>query len=98
DLEAGAAGPSLQDLNRFVVRIVDDDHLVLGVLELCERVQQALDDALLVVGGDVHRYERVVAELDVIDVAVAAAIDSLRSGAVGLDAVAVPRTRADERG
>ncbi len=70
DLEAGLCGPALQDPDRFVGRVVDDDHLVLGVLEVRERGQQSLDDALLVVGGDVDRHERVIAEVYVVAVAV----------------------------
>ena len=71
DLELRPADPLLQDLHRLVGRVVDQHDLIRRVLELVERVQQSLNDAFLVVGGDVHRDERVVAEVDVIAVAVA---------------------------
>ena len=74
DLEPRPAGPLLQDLHRLVGRVVHDDHLVLGVVELIQRLQQALDHPLLVVRSDLDRDERVIPELDVIAVPIANAV------------------------
>ena len=95
DLEARPVPPALQDFQRLVGGVVDDDDLVFGVFEMREGGQQALDDALFVVRGDVDRYERVIAEVDV--VAVAIAVDTVQRLAVCLGgAVAVARRRSDQ--
>ena len=82
ELELRPAQPLLEDLDRFIVRVVDHDHLVGRVVELVERSQETLDDTLFVVGGDVHRHERLIAEVDVVAVSI-----SVSSSVV---AVAVP--------
>ncbi len=54
DLELRPPQPPLEDLHGLVVGVVDQDHLVGGVFELIERLEQPFDDALLVISGDVH--------------------------------------------
>ena len=63
------AGPPLRHVGGAVGRVVDQDHLVVRVLELLAGLEQAPDHGLLVVGGDLDRYERVVAQVEVAGVA-----------------------------
>ncbi len=82
DLETRPVHPALKQLHRFVGGVVDHHHLVFRVVELVETGEQALDDSLLVVGRDVDRHERVVAEIDVVAVAIAVAraVDPAQAG------------------
>src|SRR5205085_12007538 len=70
DLEALPALPAGQDLRGLVGGVVDQDHLVVGVLKSAAGLQQPLDHPLFVVAGDLDRYEGLVAELEAVAVPV----------------------------
>src|ERR1700693_5956887 len=93
DLEARLVSPLLENLHRLIGRVIDEDDLVRGILEPLQRVEEALDHSLLVVGGDMDGDERVIPEIDV--VAVPVAVDpapAIRAGrTVGAMAVAIAR-------
>src|SRR5438270_1428834 len=62
DAEAWARFPGLEKFRRFVGRVIDEDDLIVLIVEVRAALEQPFDDALFVVGGDVHRDEGFPAE------------------------------------
>ena len=94
DLELRVRHPRRDQLTGAIRRIVDKDHLEVRVVEVLASLEEAADDALLVVRGDVDGYERLVAESEVLRVALPRPRDpTLAASPAGARPRALPRRR-----